>query len=197
MEIRIEEYNPEWPALFERIRHELEQILGEFKPRIEHVGSTAVPGLAAKPIIDILVGIESADCLDRTIGPMIRNHYIYYEIFNSSFPDRRLFVGLKDTKDCLRFQQTYTEKDEIPHEAINLLRLSHVHIWEYGTAQWIRHIAFRDYLKSHPEVTKEYAALKKRLSLISWKHGMAYNDAKDGFIKNIEGKAVLWYKYGR
>jgi GrpB-like predicted nucleotidyltransferase (UPF0157 family) len=125
---------------------------------------------------------------------MINHHYLYYEVFNDTAPDRRLFVGLKGENDHLRFQPIYTGNDEIPHDEIHPLRHSHVHIWEYGTAQWIRHIAFRDYVNQHPEVKSAYAALKKGLSLRSWKHGMEYNDAKNSFIQSVEEKAVLWYR---
>ena len=192
MIINIEKYNKEWTVQFEQIKAELCSILIKLCPKIEHIGSTSVPDLAAKPIIDIQVGIKNSNDLDKTIEPMINNHYIYYEIYNSVMPDRRLFVGLKDEKDIRNFQNIYSKGDLIPHEKINQLRLTHVHIWEHGTKDWNRHIAFRNYLREHAEVKGQYESLKKQLSLKDWKDGDEYNDAKDSFIKTTEAKAILW-----
>ena len=193
MKIEIEEYNPEWPNKFKLIKKELNTILGKLNPRIEHIGSTSVPNLAAKPVIDIAVGIKNTGDLDETIEPMISNHYIYYEVYNSDMPLRRFFVGLKDKKDHIKFKNTYTENDTIPHEEINSHRLAHVHIREFGTPEWIRHIAFRDYLVEHPKIKNQYEAIKIQLSLKNWRDGMEYNDGKDSFIKIEESKAILWY----
>ena len=192
MKIKIEEYNREWTGQFEKIKADLYSIIKNLNPKIEHIASTSVPDLAAKPIIDIQVGIKNSNDLDKTIEPMINNHYIYYEIYNSVMPDRRLFVGLKDEKDIRNFQNIYSKGDLIPHEKINQLRLTHVHIWEHGTKDWNRHIAFRNYLREHAEVKGQYESLKKQLSLKDWKDGNEYNDAKDSFIKTTEAKAILW-----
>ena len=192
MKIKIEEYNRDWTGQFEKIKADLYSILIKLNPKIEHIGSTSVPDLAAKPIIDIQVGIKNSNDLDKTIEPMINNHYIYYEIYNSVMPNRRLFVGLKDKKYIRNFQNIYSKGDFIPHEKINQLRLTHVHIWEHGTKDWNRHIAFRNYLREHAEVKGQYESLKKQLTLKDWKDGNDYNDAKDSFIKTTEAKAILW-----
>jgi GrpB-like predicted nucleotidyltransferase (UPF0157 family) len=194
MKIIIEEYKSDWVIIFQQIKHELSVHLESLNPQIEHIGSTSVPGLAAKPVIDIVVGIETLEDLDKTIEPMIRNRYIYYELFNSDIPERRLFVKLKEGSDHAHFKQIYSENDILPHEEINRCRLAHVHIWKYGTPDWIRHIAYRDYLRTHPLVREEYEALKRELSLKSWKHGMEYNDGKDDFIRIEQAKAVEWYQ---
>jgi len=193
MKIKIEEHNPGWSSQFEQIKDDLKTILGKLNPKIEHIGSTSVPNLAAKPVIDIAIGIESTDDLDKTIEPMISNHYIYYEIYNSVMPLRRLFVGLKDKKDHVKFKTTYSENDAIPHDEICDHRLAHVHIWEFGTTEWVRHIAFRDYLCEYPKVKSQYEDIKKQLSLRNWKDGNEYNDCKNDFIKSKESKAILWY----
>ena len=193
MKINIEKYNAGWARQFEQIKAELCSVLNNLNPKIEHIGSTSVPNLAAKPIIDIQVGIDNSYDLDKTIEPMINNHYIYYEIYNSVMPNRRLFVGLKDKKYIRNFQNIYSKGDLIPHEKINQLRLTHIHIWEHGTDDWNRHIAFRDYLREHPEIKSQYESLKKQLSIKDWKDGNEYNDAKDSFIKTEEAKAILWY----
>ncbi|MBC9794879.1 GrpB family protein [Sinomicrobium weinanense] len=194
MKIEVVAYNPEWPVIFNHIKNDLKTILGELNPKIEHVGSTSVPNLAAKPIIDIAVGIDSADDLDRTVEPMIQNRYIYYETYNAMMPYRRFFVGLKNKEDHVKFKNVYTQDDPIPHESIHLNKQCHVHIWEFKSPEWHRHIAFRDYLLEHPEVRKQYEALKKALSLNNWKDGNEYNDGKNSFIKREEEKAVKWWR---
>lgn len=194
MKINIEIYKKEWVWQFEKTKTDLSSILVKLNPKIEHIGSTSVPNLAAKPIIDIQVGVKNSYDLDKTIEPMINNHYIYYEIYNSVMPDRRLFVGLKDEKDIRNFQNIYSKGDLIPHEKINQIRLAHIHIWEYKTDDWFRHIAFREYLKDHPNIKSQYELLKKQLSLMDWNDGNEYNEAKDSFIKKEEAKAILWYE---
>ncbi|MCB0653170.1 MAG: GrpB family protein [Saprospiraceae bacterium] len=193
MKIEIEKYNPGWIHVFHQLKMELLTLLAPLNPRVEHIGSTSVPGLAAKPVIDIAVGIEKVQDLDRTIEPMLRQHYIYYEVYNSAMPLRRLFVGLKDKKNHVLFKHTYKEGDSIPHESILAHRLCHVHIWQFGTSEWIRHIAFRDYLKENDTLKSQYEALKKQLSEKTWSDGNEYNQGKNSFIKTIEAKAVAWY----
>jgi len=193
MKIDIVKYNPDWPNTFKQIKKELKTILGELNPRIEHIGSTAVPNLSAKPVIDIAVGIDNFQYLDSTVEPMIQNHYIYYEVYNSGMPQRRLFVGLKNKKDRSKFNNTYKESDPIPHEEILSHRLCHVHIWEYGSSEWFRHIAFRNYLIEHQIIRAQYERLKKQLSTKSWNDGNEYNNGKNSFIKTEESKAILWY----
>lgn len=193
MKINIEIYKKEWVWQFEKIKTDLCSILVKLNPKIEHIGSTSVPNLAAKPIIDIQVGVKNSYDLDKTIEPMINNNYIYFETYNSVMPNRRLFVGLKDKRYNKNFQNIYSRGDLIPHEKINKLKLTHIHIWEYETDDWNRHIIFRDYLREHPEIVSQYESLKKQLSLKDWKDGNEYNDAKDSFIKKEQAKAILLY----
>ena len=193
VKIEIKKYDPNWCDEFCRLEQELAEILSPQTPIIEHIGSTAVPGLAAKPIIDVAVGIKSENKLDATVNPMIQSGFIYYRAFNVGMPNRRLFVGLKRKFDRDKFQAMYDEEDDIPHDEINALRRCHVHIWEFGTPDWIRHIAFREYLKSHPNIREAYEKLKWRLSFEEYAHGMAYNDEKSEFIKEVQNLALDWY----
>ena len=197
MKIEITPYDPAWPATFSTIKNELQQVLSDLNPKIEHIGSTAVPDLAAKPIIDVAVGLAQVSELDKAVEPMIQNHYIYYKAYNASMPLRRLFVGLKDSGAQHRFNHTYAEAAGIPHAAIAAHRLCHVHVWEYGSSEWIRHIAFREYLMAHPSAALEYAQLKQQLSTLDWRDGNAYNDGKNRFVKALEAKAVSWYAEGQ
>ncbi len=195
MKIQIEPYNPDWQRQFEQLKTELSIIFNQLSPTIEHIGSTSVSGLAAKPFIDIMVGLKSVDELDKTIEPMRKTgKYIYYEVYNNVMPQRRLFVRLKEEVDIQQFQSVYTSKDIIPHEVLNACRWAHVHVWELNSPDWLRHIAFREYLKTHPEVKNQYESLKRALSQQNWKDGNEYNAGKDSFIKREEAKAIEWYK---
>ena len=192
MKIEIVKYNPDWPIRFGQIRQELQTILAKLNPTIEHIGSTAVPNLSAKPIIDIAIGVEKLEDLDKAVEPMVQNNFIYYEVYNTIMPLRRFFIGLNDKKDNEKFNSIYSTKENLPHEKIDPYKLCHIHIWEHNSKEWIRHIAFRDYLIEHPSIKTQYENLKKQLSLKNWSSGNEYNSGKNDFIKTEEAKAVLW-----
>ena len=194
MKIQVEKYNPGWKLQFMSIKKDLQRLLLNFKPAIEHIGSTSVEGLYAKPVIDIAVGLHTLDDLDNIIPLMLQKQYIYYEVFNAQMPERRLFVGLKDTADLTKFKSVYTADDDIPHEEINNNRHCHIHCWVYDSDEWIRHIAFREYLKNFKEARESYSNLKLMLSKKNWRDGMHYNDNKNSFIKREELKAIKWFK---
>ena len=193
MKIIIEKYNPIWVKEFKKLKKELASILKNLNPQIEHIGSTSVPSLSAKPIIDIAIGVSKSAELDITICPMIENKFIYYEVYNKVMPKRRLFVGLKNKNDSHKFKKIYSNDEEIPHEKIHSFRLCHIHIWKFGTYEWERHIAFRDYLKEHTKIKDEYELLKVKLSKKNWIDGNEYNFGKNDFIKEIESNAISWY----
>ena len=193
MKIEIEKYNPKWIEEFLKIKQELTSILKFLNPKIEHIGSTSIQSLSAKPIIDILVGINKNSQLDLTIDPMIQNKFIYYKVYDKDMPKRRFYVGLKDKKMHKKFNSIYSKNEEIPHKKIHSLKKCHIHIWEYGCPEWNRHIAFRDYLKQYSKIKQEYEILKLQLSKKDWINGNEYNNAKNNFIKKIESKAILWY----
>jgi len=194
MKINIESYNKDWPVQFRKLKKEILILLKEFDPVIEHFGSTAVPGLSAKPVIDILVGIENTHCFSQIVELILQHKsYLYYQVFDNEIANRRLFVRLKDDVDYSEFDNVLAEFETIPHDKINQARIAHIHIWEYNSPDWIRHVAFRDYLLSHDVVRKKYGTLKKGLGEKEWKHGMEYNDQKNAFIKIEEAKAIAWY----
>lgn len=195
MKITIAPYNPDWPNQFQTIKQELAGLLRDFQPAIEHFGSTSVPGLAAKPFIDILVGLASADDFDQVVKQLVPvPGYLYYECYNPYMPERRLFVKLKEGVPTDQFPKVFTDVATLPHEAIQDQKWAHIHIWEMDSPGWIRHIAFRDYLMAHPEVKLEYQQLKQELSQREWRDVNEYNEGKDRFIKMVEAKAVVWYK---
>ena len=194
MKIEVVKYNQHWPEQFQKLKAELGILLRPLHPVIEHIGSTSVPGLSAKGVIDICVGVKNQHLFSDVVGYMhMHPQYIYYSVFNDVMPQRRLFVKLKDIDSVKEFGNVFSNREHIPHEEINSLRVAHVHVWEMDSRDWKRHLAFRDYLRKHEEVRKEYEALKLKLSQQEWKDGMAYNDGKNEFIKFHEAKAVEWH----
>ncbi|WES95811.1 GrpB family protein [Chryseobacterium arthrosphaerae] len=194
MKITFEKYNPSWKEQFESIRNELEENTGFLNPQIEHIGSTSVEGLSAKPIIDIMIGVQNDEDLDK-IPPLLKGkNYVYYEKYNGEMPYRRFFIKLTDYPQNLGLPEIIHQGDEIPEKMHDhKLRIAHIHTIPVSSEHWLRHIAFRDYLRTHPEVRNEYQKIKERLSMQEWHDGNDYNEGKDPFIKKEEQKAVRWY----
>jgi GrpB-like predicted nucleotidyltransferase (UPF0157 family) len=191
MKIILEPYNANWVTLFQELKIELEQSLQNLSPVIEHIGSTSVPGLSAKPIIDILIGIQCPGDLDKAIEPLLSNGYVFYQKYNREMPYRRFFVKLKDVPESAPVPSIIFDYNAIPNE-VNVNRLANIHVVEYNTYHWKRHIAFREYLKQHESAKAEYQALKLQLSSFEWADFNEYNSGKDSFIKQTEQKAIEW-----
>lgn len=168
VEIEITDYDPRWPGLFEVEARALRDALPEILVvSIEHIGSTAVPGLPAKPVIDILVAVRSLDEARRVaVAPLEALGYAYWA--ENPKPDRLFFV-----------------KGLPPKEA---RRAHHVHIAEPGGEVWDR-IRFRDYLRSHPDEAERYARLKRDLASTHRLDREAYTAAKGDHIAGVMAKA--------
>jgi GrpB-like predicted nucleotidyltransferase (UPF0157 family) len=194
MKISVQPYQKAWQSQFLQIKQELNAILQELNPIIEHIGSTSVEHLSAKPIIDINVGVKREQDFEKVVTLMAtQSDYLYYKVFNESLPQRRLFVKLNDAAEKWAFPNVFSNLNEIPHEETNEKRIAHVHVWVFGSPDWIRHIAFRDYLRENEVIRKEYENLKLGLAKKEWADGMEYNAAKNDFIKKIEAEAINWY----
>ena len=158
-------YDPAWPELFLAWRGRLAATLGRAATRIDHVGSTSVPGLAAKPVIDIQVSVP--DVADE-----------------SSYLSRAESAGL-----ILRLRE-HDHRFLWPPPA--RARDVHVHICATGGAWERDHLLFRDYLRSHAAVRDNYAALKREL-IQQWRHDRkAYGEAKTGFVLDTLADASQW-----
>jgi GrpB-like predicted nucleotidyltransferase (UPF0157 family) len=168
--IIIVDYDPCWPAMFEKERARLQSSIGDWMNAIEHIGSTSVPGLAAKPVIDILVGVRAlGDADTHCIAPIVNLGYEYVPEFENVMPYRRFFR--RSATDGLRSHQ--------------------IHLVEKDTDFWHRHLLFRDYLRTHPARAQEYAALKRHLAP-QFTDVNDYADAKTDFIRATEGLAAKW-----
>ncbi len=195
MKLPFEIYRSEWTVQFHTIKKELQQELALFLPDIEHIGSTAVTGLSAKPIIDVMVGVHEESDLDGIPDLLKGKKYVYYEKYNNDMPYRRFFLQLKNTAEYSGVPDIVHIGEEIPEKLHDHeLRLAHIHVIPLSSEHWLRHIAFRDYLRTHPEIVKQYQALKEELIKQDWKDGNDYNAGKEAFLKREEQHAVKWYK---
>lgn len=195
MILPFEPYNSQWKEQFEMIKGELILCLRELHPVIEHIGSTAVEGLAAKPIIDIMVGVHTVEDLDEVPALLAGKNYVYYPKYNVDMPYRRYFVRLHESPHVLGVPHCIDIEDEIPERMQDhTLRFAHIHVIPITSEHWTRHLAFRDYLRAHPTVKEAYQVLKEQLVKQQWESGNDYNEGKDSFVKREEQNALRWYK---
>lgn len=151
--VEVVEYDPAWPELFRRLAAELNGALGDQVAAIEHGGSTSVPGLAAKPIIDIWAALRSP-IRPRDIEAMAALGYEY--LGESALVDQDLFIKSA---------------------------VCHVHCYPEGHPELDRHLAFRDWLRANPEGAAAYARLKRELAIRFAADRLAYTEAKSDFIE--------------
>ncbi|HMS66144.1 MAG TPA: GrpB family protein [Ignavibacteria bacterium] len=195
MKIVIKEYQKSWNEDFLKLKDEIQSALRGMKITVDHIGSTSVNGLGAKPIIDILVGVEKETELDKTIQPMQNKGFTYHKKYErvsekwTAWPERRYFIKLKSV-DALTPPLLIDFDDEIND---NFIKHSHIHTLVKDTNAWKRHIAFRDYLRNHSNIRDEYYLLKKEISKQEFENGLKYNEAKNDYVKEIERKAMKWY----
>lgn len=166
MSITIESYNPEWPKRFEDEQKSLRLALKNWNVAIEHIGSTAVPGLGAKPVIDILMGVTTlTEVNDSFIAILKSLGYEYVPEYEKELPERRYF-----RKNSVQGVRTFQ-----------------IHIAVKDGPFWQRHIAFRDYLRTHPQAAQEYEQLKRKLAPMHT-DTQEYAHAKTKFIQSIHNR---------
>lgn len=153
----IVDYDRRWPDSFQAERARIEPLLGV---EVHHIGSTAVPGLAAKPIIDMMARVDSYEQPVRRLVEQLG--YQYPVVFNKTLSDRR-FLLYPTPADRTHHLHLITDPEEIA-----------------------RYLRFRDRLRSDPELAWEYAELKRRLAAQHEHDREAYTDAKTQFIANAE-----------
>ena len=160
--VRIVDYDPSWPERFRREQAVLETLLAPFRSGpIEHIGSTAVVGLCAKPVIDIMAGVASLVSSEPAKDLLRQVGYQYAEY-----------------------------KTEVMHwfcKPSFARRTHHLHLVPFGSALWHERLAFRDSLRADPLLASEYAALKRRLAAELELDREAYTDAKAPFVARVLG----------
>jgi GrpB-like predicted nucleotidyltransferase (UPF0157 family) len=159
-------YDPAWPDVFERERRLLAEVFRDTDATIEHVGSTAIPGLGAKPVIDIMVGLPHLREAETRIEELERLGYEYVPQHEARLPDRRYF------RKALNGGQPY-----------------HLHAVVRNGTFWCRLLIFRDHLRRHPDVAADYLALKRRLAGAYGADRLGYAEAKDSFVAAVVAAA--------
>ena len=168
--IIVSDYDPNWPTLFEKERIRIGNALGSFALAIEHVGSTAVPGLPSKPIIDLLVGVPSLEeAKVRCIEPIEALGYYYIPEYASWLPDELFF------------------RKGPPGPWSH-----HLHVMERFYLRWEALLVFRDYLRAHAEAARAYADIKRTLAASSKDNIEAYRKGKSTFVQETTAKALAW-----
>jgi GrpB-like predicted nucleotidyltransferase (UPF0157 family) len=168
--IEITSYDPAWPAAFEAEADALRQALDGLAVSIEHVGSTAIPGLAAKPVIDIQVSVLSLQPMIQYLDALAPLDYTHVPLgeFDLVYP--------------------YFEKPSTwPHS-------HHLHLCKVGSVEERAHLAFRDYLRTHPDVADRYVELKRRLAAqfdgVTLGSRERYSLSKSAFVDGVLAKAL-------
>jgi GrpB-like predicted nucleotidyltransferase (UPF0157 family) len=158
--IAVVDYDPAWPAMFEAERAAVAAVLGDLVIAIEHIGSTAVPGLPAKPIIDLLVGVRSlADAQARAAAPMVALGYTPITTYGGFLPDELFF------------------RKGPPGPWTH-----HTHLMAPANPRWTEHLRFRDHLRAHPAEAAAYAAEKRRLAARFGDDIAGYRYGKHAFV---------------
>ena len=159
------DYDPAWPELFELEKSRLEGALRGISKAVEHYGSTAVPGLAAKPILDILIGVLPLEDWEKCRAPLESLGYDYAE--GAGVPGHFIFGRGRDK----------TERTHL------------VHVVEYKGESWESNLLFRDALRADGSLREEYLEMKREAVALAPEGRSKYNELKQGFI--AKAKAVL------
>jgi GrpB-like predicted nucleotidyltransferase (UPF0157 family) len=170
--ITLSPYNLEWPLEFAAEKAILQNLLGTKLIAIEHIGSTAIPFIHAKPVIDIMIGVTSVKEITPEIISSLQNHgYKYIQEFEVCMPYRRYFQ--KNNSAAVRTHQ--------------------IHLVEMNSDFWQRHLRFRDYLRAHREDAIRYEKLKQELAK-RFTDTSEYATAKSDFCNEINSKALVFEK---
>ena len=164
--LELVEYDARWPERFERVKAELEAALPSLAARVEHVGSTSVPGLIAKPIVDVLLGLRRLELAEAEVAAMASLGFDYLGEYG--IPLRRYF-----------------SRADV-----------HVHGFRVGEGQWDGHLLFRDYLRASPCARDRYAAFKRETAArVHWNRA-AYQERKQPFVDGLLREAAEWRRRG-
>ena len=160
-QVIVEKYDAAWAQDFRQIEQELKEALGDLALRIEHVGSTSVKGLSAKPIIDLDIVIPDYSRFDAVVGALEKIGYIHEG--DLGIPGREAFK--------------YSGKEH--------LRRHHLYVCTETSEELKRHLAFRDYLRSHPEAVREYSRVKEEGAVLYPEDIDKYIEYKSPCIEKI------------
>jgi len=166
--VEVVPHNPLWRDAFEAEAERVAAALGENVVAIHHIGSTAIPNIYAKPVVDLLVEVRDINGVDGRSSAM---ESLGYEVMGEY---------------CIHGRR-YFRKDD--REGI---RTHNLHAFEAGSAEAERHLAFRDFMLAHPVEAQRYSELKRRLAEEHPQNMDGYMDGKDAFIKEMDRRAARW-----
>jgi GrpB-like predicted nucleotidyltransferase (UPF0157 family) len=161
----IVDYDPQWPALYEKEKELICKVLGHGISAVEHIGSTAVPKLCGKNVIDIMAGVNNVDEANECLSPLEN-------------------IGYKDVTPQPDNAEWYYCIGK-GHHSVGY----HLHLVKFNSEHWKRHIIFCDFLRKNPEVAEEYCNLKKELAAKYRIDRISYTEAKSTFIESVLAKA--------
>ncbi len=156
--VRLVPHNPEWKNIFEAEKLRLQNSISQYVLDIQHIGSTAIPGIVAKPIVDIGVAVENFERATVCVAPLEAIGYEYKG--ENGIPRRHYFD-------------------------YGMPRIFHLHMFEQTSPEWQSHVLFRDYLVRHPEIAGQYEALKKDLAGKYRNEREKYTSEKGPFIQQV------------
>ena len=167
--VEVVPYNLNWTGLFQDECNKIKYLFGSEIIEIHHIGSTSIPNLHAKPVIDIIAEVKNIQNIDQYNQKMAQ---IGYEAMGENgIANRRFFMKGGNN------------------------RTHHIHVFETGNVEIIRHLAFRDYMLAHPDEARRYGLLKKELAEKYPFDIESYINGKNDYIKEIDQKAKKWIKY--
>lgn len=170
-------YDPAWPETFAALREVYARALGSLAQAIEHVGSTSVPGLLAKPIIDIDIVIPTGADLPRTVEALSRLGYAHNG--DQGVPGREAFAR--------------SGQRDVPRDGSSRLwPAHHLYVCAAGATELRRHLTFRDWLRAHPGTAAAYGALKERLASLYPDDRDRYCDEKTAFVEATLREVAAW-----
>lgn len=171
--VSIKPYDPTWPRRAAEESTRLAGVLGPILHKVEHIGSTSVPGLAAKPIIDLMPLVMDLGLLDRARTQVESLGYRWHGEYG--IEGRRFCTVSNDSGE----------------------RLLNVHCFVSNSSQVARHLAFRDYLRAHPDVALDYEKVKRQAAELHPHDVNAYNDEKSQWVLRVEAEAIQWHAGGK
>ena len=175
--IVIADYDAAWPARFERQRAEIVRVAGDIAIDVQHVGSTSVPGLAAKPCVDIALGVRSIAEGQRALPELASIGYA-------------MRGGEDDVPDWKVF---YKRIDAANETEFGVAETYHLHMVPHDGDRWRAYLAFRDHLRSHPDTAREYERLKRHNASVYVSDRLGYNEAKSEFVRGIAASTARTY----
>lgn len=182
MKVKLVKYDPEWKSLFEIEKKKLSNVVDSKGIKIEHIGSTSIPDICSKPVIDIMIGVEEKEQLDSNINNIISIGYAYVQKYEVYMPFRRYFFKLKNPDIQLPGIISFNDPDI---DNGNHEDSFHIHMVKINSNFWMNQLLFRNYLINNYKARKEYENVKKTLAKMEWNSINDYAEAKSSCIAKI------------